>query len=120
MKISKKIGVLASSVVLAAGMAVASPLSAQAVTGGNLTHACASEPLSIKTWVSSSSYVWTPRCTTTKGSTWAGKVQGFMIVASGCEAKSQYSGSAWPYKSGNYYPYSSNNLDLTITVRCFI
>lgn len=50
---------------------------------------------------------------------WAGfNVTGFKVPYH-CKAKSQYSGSSWPYVGTVVYKYSSNNLVLAITVYCW-
>ena len=39
-------------------------------------------------------------------------------VQSGCKARSQYSGTSWPYAGGTVYYMSQNNLNLYMTVKC--
>ena len=39
-------------------------------------------------------------------------------VQSGCKARSQYSGTSYPYAGGVVYAMSQNNLNLVMTVRC--
>lgn len=105
----------------ALSMIVFGGVSAQAVTGGNITNDCNSYPTALRAYYNTSNgaYWNIYDCQTTKGSSIAGKVQGFRIPTN-CDGKSQYTPATggYPYKGGVYYPYSQNNLDLVIKVVC--
>lgn len=105
---------------ITAVIAVFAGAPAMAVTGGNLTNDYYSYPnVAVRAYYTSTAYWNISPGYTTKGTSIAGKVQGFRIP-SNCDGRSQYTpaGGGYPYKGGVYYPYSSNNLDLVIKVVC--
>lgn len=107
--------------ILAALMVALGGVAAQAVTGGNITNDCYSFPTALRAYYNTSNgaYWNIYDCQTTKGSSIAGKVQGFRIPTT-CDGRSQYTpvGGGYPYKGGVYYPFTSNNLHLIVKVVC--
>lgn len=105
---------------LAATLVLIGPASAQAVTGGDLTNSSLSHPGCAYAYAPSAVCVGRNQTTNSTSSPYHNKVTAFS-VPSNCDARSQYSPpGTYPYKGGVKYPYSQNDLNLTVVVTCAI